>query len=95
MATKPFFKKKDKPVSKKSNEEREFITWGAAWMGELKKSDLPYLSVKISAEDLELVMAYAEEHEGQVNFMMFPNTNPRAGMNDPDYYLFPPLDEKE
>ena len=85
------FKKKES--SKPTEEKREFITWGAAWMGEIKGGDLPYLSVTISDKDLQLVLDYAEEH-GQINFMMFPNRNQREGANDPDYYLFPPRDEK-
>ena len=91
MAHKPFFKKKE-VVSEVAVEERpKIVTWGAAWLGDMKDSDLPYLSVKIGEEDLHSICEYYENSgEEYVSIMMFPNRNPREGMNDPDYYLLPP-----
>ena len=86
------FKPKEKQTVAKPKTEKEFVLWGAAWLGDIKGYDLPYLSVKINQEDLAKINAYAESHE-YVNLMMFPNRNQRDGMNDPDYYLYPPRDD--
>jgi hypothetical protein len=94
---KTFFKKPDAPSggSSKAGDQGEFITWGAAWMGELRGSDLPYLSVRVSKEELVRMIEYAEQSDkGDISFMMFPNRNPRPGKSDPDYYLFPPKDKE-
>lgn len=88
------FKRKEQPADTPAKKEKsEFLVWGAAWMGEIKGYDLPYLSVKINQDDLAKINEYAESHE-YVNIMMFPNRNQREGLNDPDYYLYPPRDEK-
>jgi len=95
---KSFFKKSDAGTSTPDSgkPDGEFITWGAGWLGELKGSDLPFLSVRVSKEELARIVAHAESTEsGDVAFMMFPNRNPREGKKDPDYYLFPPREAKD
>lgn len=84
------FKKNTENKTAQPKDKKEFVTWGAGWLGEIKGyPDMPYISVKIDAPEFESITKHAESNNGVVSFMMFPNRNPREGMNDPDYYLIP------
>lgn len=97
---KTFFRKdggdKKAPARKKEpmpqEEERDdFVTYGAAWIGQIRNSDYMYASIRVSGasyHDLLAALKATDEDEG-LSIMMFPNRNQREGKNDPDYYLFP------